>query len=519
MGMLTKAENKMAYAKVGIYGSAGSGKTFTASCIAVGLHKFCKATKAVGFFDTEPALSYVLPLFKAAGIEVFCYDKSRALQDLMSFMEEAEKECSVIIIDSITHIWRDAQESYIKKLNESRKQYGKRPITKLEFHHWGPIKEVWGRFTDKFTSSKAHVIVCGRMGSIYEYQTNEEGKKELVTNGNKMATEKEMGYEPSLLIEMEKLRENEKIINRAIVEKDRSNQLNGQTIDFPNFKGSDLNCIMNVFEKLSKHFDNLNIGGEHFDSMNQRNSSDMYEIGEDGSEWPNEQRQRAIWSEEIQGLLAKYYPAQTAEDKKQRQELLERFFATRSWTKVESTNSNLLKEGYRDLRIHLIEKFEQPGTTFTLPFEREGDVKNMEIFFKSPRKGMIFSKKYITGTIGIDKAKELGYIEVSINDIPKNNDDFRIIDDPENFEKHIGEPLGVFDPEQIKESEMTITIPLPDPGVEVKVTRNAPSPMDAIKEILRNKPGMIREEDRKVPAEYLDENIKKGNAELSDSKW
>lgn len=59
---------------------------------------------------------------------------------------------------------------------------------------------------------------------------------ELITSGTKMATEKEMGYEPSLLIEMVKHRENGRIINRALVEKDRTDRLNGKKFDLPNFE-------------------------------------------------------------------------------------------------------------------------------------------------------------------------------------------------------------------------------------------------------------------------------------------
>src|SRR5690348_16058087 len=106
MSMLKKAVNKQAFAKVGIYGTAGSGKTRTASEIAIGLVKYSKLTKPVAFFDTEPAASYVIPLFEKAGIEFLVYDESRAFKDLMAFTEEAKEACSVIIIDSITHIWR-----------------------------------------------------------------------------------------------------------------------------------------------------------------------------------------------------------------------------------------------------------------------------------------------------------------------------------------------------------------------------------------------------------------------------
>ncbi len=363
MKMLKKAENQTAFGKVGLYGDAGSGKTFTAACMAIGLHKFAKCTKPVAFFDTEPALSYVLPLFEAAGIEVLSCE-SRALSDLMAFMEEAEKECSIVIIDSITHVWRDVQKSYMDKLNETRRKKNQSPLQKLEFHHWGAIKDVWGRFTDKFLSSKVHVILCGRASSIYEYQTNDNGKKELITNGTKMATEKELGYEPSLLIEMIKHRENGKITNRALIEKDRFNFINGDEIDFSPHKGVNMENILDVFDRVKPHFESLNLKGTHYGSLNERDSKDMYPDLDD-DEWPSELRQRTRWSEEIQGIMVKYYPGQTAEDKKNKSELLETFFDTRSWTKVsEQTKSAVLKEKFFQMKTYLesIHETVEPNT-------------------------------------------------------------------------------------------------------------------------------------------------------------
>lgn len=154
----------MAFAKVGIYGSAGSGKTRTATEIAIGLHKAIGSNKPIVVFDTEPAFSFMLPIFEQAGIELLVADESRALIDLMKFIDEAEKISNVAIIDSITHIWRDAQDSDLKKVNMQRKGKGQRAIQALEFHHWKPIKAAWAEFTDRFLSSKIHVIVCGRAG-------------------------------------------------------------------------------------------------------------------------------------------------------------------------------------------------------------------------------------------------------------------------------------------------------------------------------------------------------------------
>lgn len=350
--MLKKATNKMAYAKVGLYGTAGSGKTRTASEIAIGLHKAIGSKKPIAAFDTEPAFSFVLPLFDKAGIELLVEDESRALEDLMRFMDEAEKVSDIVIIDSITHVWRDAQESFLKRLNESRKRNNRKPLLSLEFQHWRPIKAAWAEFTDRFLSSKMHVLVCGRAGNVYEYQDKDDGtgKKELISTGTRMATEKELGYEPSLLIEMVGDRQDGKIINTAVIQKDRSDNLNGKEIPMPNY------------QKLKAHFDALNIGGEHFDSMDRRDSQGMFPDAQEGG-WDNESRQRDIACEEIKSLfIAHDLDGQSVDAKKRRNELLKKVFNTGSWTAVETMNSEAIRSGYDRLK-EILEK----GNTETPP--------------------------------------------------------------------------------------------------------------------------------------------------------
>ncbi|WGL99116.1 AAA family ATPase [Arsenophonus sp. aPb] len=347
---LKKAERKQAYAKIGIYGDAGSGKTRTATEIAIGLWKQYDLKKPVAMFDTEPAATYIIPFFEKAGIEFYVYDESRALKDLVSFWHEAEKACSVIIVDSITHIWKDCQDSYLKALNAKRRETNPRarPMYQLEFHHWKPIKAQWSSFTDLFLSSKIHAIVCGRAGSIYEYQKNDEtGKMELITSGTKMATEKEMGYEPSLLIEMIKHREDGRIINRALVEKDRTDRLNGKEFDFPNF------------ETFSPHFDFLNIGGQHFGSMETKDSSSLFENEITDNGFSYEKKQREIMCEEIKGLFVKYsMDGNGQQAKEQRQNIMEEFFGTRSWTAIENMKSSILKEGFLKIKSKFMQNEE-----------------------------------------------------------------------------------------------------------------------------------------------------------------
>ena len=151
MTILREATNEMAYAKVGVMGFAGSGKTRTATEMAIGLHKMIGSSKPVAFLDTETGSDFVLPLYKKAGVKLLVA-KAKTFPALMEFMQEAQTAADIAIIDSITHIWKEIQQSYLDKINEDRKKKNLRKIYKLEFQHWNAIKPQWGKFTDLFLS-------------------------------------------------------------------------------------------------------------------------------------------------------------------------------------------------------------------------------------------------------------------------------------------------------------------------------------------------------------------------------
>ena len=338
MGMLQPAKNRQAFFKAGIYGDAGSGKTFTSAQIAIGLHKYANLDKPVAMFDTEPAAAFVMPLFEEAGIDFMVYDQSRALADLMRFLDEAEQEASIVILDSITHVWRDTQESYLAKVNAKRQEQRRSKLYSLEFQHWRDIKAAWQKFTDRYLASKVHMIVCGRAGSIYSFQEGNNGKKELIQDGTKMATEKEMAYEPSLLVEMLRVRDGNRIINRALVEKDRANKMNGAQIDYPKF------------DSFRDHIDFLNIGGEHHGNMGERDSQEMFDGEEGYTGFDKEKAEREIACEEIMALFVKHGLDGTAKEAKaKRFELLEMVFGTASWKAITGMQSKALFKGKASL--------------------------------------------------------------------------------------------------------------------------------------------------------------------------
>jgi hypothetical protein len=173
MALFTPATNTQAFLKAGLMGFAGSGKTYTATKLAIGLVQLMKdlkmplGEKPALFLDTETGSDWVAPQFVEAGIPLHAA-KTRAFVDLKEALREAEQDASVLLIDSITHFWRDLTESYARKKNRQRG---------LEFQDWAVLKQQWGEFTDLFVNSNLHIILCGRAGYEYDFFEQSRGRK------------------------------------------------------------------------------------------------------------------------------------------------------------------------------------------------------------------------------------------------------------------------------------------------------------------------------------------------------
>lgn len=338
--LFKKAEMTSAYLKMGIMGFQGSGKTYTATQTAIGLVQMMRQRelqqggKPAYFLDTETGVDWVTPQFVKASIELRTA-KTRAFKDLRLAVEEAEHEGSVLIIDSISAFWAELTESYAKQKNRQRG---------LEFQDWAFLKRTWRLFTDQFINSQLHIVLCGRAGYEYDYFENDSGKKELEKTGVKMKAEGEMGYEPSLLVYMERETDPDtlKVTRTATVLKDRSTILDGKKIINP------------TFASFAPHIQFLNLGGKQLGVDTARSSDEM--IPKDA---PRDKIgvRKEIVAEEIQALLVYHVPGQTMEDKKRKIALLEKHFKTTSWAKVEKDMSlERMREGYNSLHVELAGK-------------------------------------------------------------------------------------------------------------------------------------------------------------------
>lgn len=338
MSLFKKSENTQAYLKAGLMGFAGSGKTFTASLMAIGLIELMRergipaGNNPAMFIDTETGSDWVKPQFDAHSIELFTA-KTRAFADLITAVKEAEESGSVLIIDSVTHFWRELCDSYAEKRGRKRG---------LEFQDWAVLKKEWGRYTDLFVNSNAHIIMCGRAGYEYDFFENENGKKELEKTGIKMRAEGETGFEPSLLVLMERHMdmESKESYRTATIVKDRSTLLDGRVFKNPNF------------EHFRGHVDFLNLGGQQFGVDVERNSKGLFNT-EGKTDWQKEKEEKAIVLDEIQSLLVKHYPSTSGEHKAQKIKLLEKHFQAKSWMRVETYPLAKLRECYDKLHLEL----------------------------------------------------------------------------------------------------------------------------------------------------------------------
>lgn len=324
--------------KGGLYGNAGSGKTFTSTVFAVGIRKFLKLKGRVGFFDTETGGEFVDKLVHQETGDHIIGVKSRTLSDAIEFINECAKlKVAVAIVDSTTHIWEEVQKSYLVQLNEKRKAAGKIGVkTSIEWQDRGPLNDIWQKFTDAYLNSNLHIIICGRAANIWEMSVNEEGKKELNKVGTKMKTQSELAYEPSFLAEME--RENvyddkgtQVIVRTMTVLKDRFQILDGKTFQNP------------TFEAIKPHIEQLTPGARN--TVDTTKQTDMKVTVEGDTEWSKEKKDRTIFSEEVAALLTQHHPGQSADDKRAKADLLKEFFGTGSWTAIESMESKKLKDG------------------------------------------------------------------------------------------------------------------------------------------------------------------------------
>ena len=348
--MLLKTMGKgQGHLKAGFLGFSGSGKTWTSILLGAGVRNHFGLDGPMAMFDTEGGSEYVNRLARDRTGKDLIGIRSRALSDLMAAVDEClSGKVSVLIIDSISHVWTEACESYLAQINKNREWKRQR----LEFQDWAAIKRTWQPWTNLYLNAPLHMIICGRAGYEWDFvpRGDDEKGRDLIKVGTKMKVESDFGFEPSLLCEMERIQVREGVgigsrltkqfIRRATVLKDRFGLIDGESCDNPEYA---------FFEA---HVKALTAGAHAPVDTAMKTDHDVDSEGD--SEFVRERREREILSQEIEGELKTAFPGQSTKDKQARLELMMKHFSTRAWTKIEKeTPAMRLRAGLSALRTEL----------------------------------------------------------------------------------------------------------------------------------------------------------------------
>jgi hypothetical protein len=212
-----------------LYGSAGSGKTFTALLLAEGLAHHAKRRVAV--LDTETGSAFYsqhVPS-RRPHPEAFDFDVlyTRSVTEALTALHDLDPQMyGIVVIDSISHLWDACRNAYNGKLT----RHGGIPL-----HAWAAIKKPYRDLMNLLLSMPVHVIICGRQGIDYG---EDEGTGELKQVGFRLRAEGETAYEPDVLVRMEahKAGRRQAVAILGHVEKDRTGVLAGATIEWPTYE-------------------------------------------------------------------------------------------------------------------------------------------------------------------------------------------------------------------------------------------------------------------------------------------
>ncbi len=206
---LKKSSRQKAKIRLALQGPSGSGKSYSALLIAVGL---CKSFEKVAVIDTENHSSELYS--HLGGFNVVNLEAPFTTERYIEAIQLCERSgMEVILIDSITHQW----DGVGGILQTHASMQGN------SFTNWGKLTPRHNAFVQAILQSSCHVIVTIR--SKQDYALSEKNGKQVPEKiGLKGVTREGMDYEMTLVFNLD-------IKHNAVATKDRT----GLFMDQPEF--------------------------------------------------------------------------------------------------------------------------------------------------------------------------------------------------------------------------------------------------------------------------------------------
>ena len=304
----------MPFINISFRGDAGSGKSYTAGMIVKGIWESGKCTKGIIVCDTEQSLKFLRPLLIGSGVKELppgdpnnqlFIKPNPSLADVCRLLDWMDQgNANIMIIDSLTKIHKEYVEDY-------RRQ--KRGDGRLQMLDWDFLKTNWAdNFSDRVVNGKGHVVMCGRLGNVYEFIDDGSGKKELVKTGHKQRGDSDTAYESDINVEMQRREEldrtgkggvklADRIYHVATVLKSRYPRLDGKQINHDGkAKGPKYDDFKEAIEFV--------IGDGTAAKATERTSNDSL-VKQPGD--PQAQTDHHTWYQRVGALLGRLVPVGT----------------------------------------------------------------------------------------------------------------------------------------------------------------------------------------------------------------
>jgi hypothetical protein len=209
-----KAERTQLYLRCALFGPSGSGKTMTGLRIAKGIAEKMRVPYAV--IDTEArSASKYADRFQ---FEVEDLEKKTVDNYIASMNDAAKAGYKVLVIDSLSHGWRELTEE-VDRITQAS-------TSKNSVLSWAKVNPKQKRFIDAILNYPGHIIVTMRSKTEWVIGQGKDGKIAPEKLGLAPEQGKGIEYEFDLLIELTQK-------HQATVTKDRTGKFQDETIDLP----------------------------------------------------------------------------------------------------------------------------------------------------------------------------------------------------------------------------------------------------------------------------------------------
>jgi nucleoside-triphosphatase THEP1 len=210
----TKAERTQLYLRCAVFGPSGSGKTMTALRMAKGIAEKMGTPFAVIDTEARSASKYA----DRIPFEVDNLGQKTIDHYIASMNDAAKAGYKVLIIDSLSHAWRELTEEVDRITQASQ--------SKNSVLSWGKVSPKQKRLVEAILNFPGHIIATMRSKTEWVIGEGKNGKTAPEKLGLAPEQGKGIEYEFDLLMEMNQA-------HQALVTKDRTGKFQDETIDKP----------------------------------------------------------------------------------------------------------------------------------------------------------------------------------------------------------------------------------------------------------------------------------------------